>query len=145
MQFTSLQAAWQAIPLAMSLSEKINTAWLDSLREVGTQVQVRSGDNVISLNDTNTGTGYVLYSGEISVQKKDAPEIVKPAPELLGEMGQLNPTGTRTASVVAATDVALISFAWTKLNAALAKRLSETEMETLKDAMQQYAWSHFVE
>ncbi|MFP6581487.1 MAG: cyclic nucleotide-binding domain-containing protein [Candidatus Hydrogenedentota bacterium] len=145
MQFTSLHAAWEAIPLSLSLSERINTAWLDTLREVGTRVQVRSGDNVISLNDTNTGTGYVLYSGEISVQKKDAPEIVKPAPELLGEMGQLNPAGTRTASVVAATDVALISFNWTKLNAALAIRLSEAELETLKDAIQQYAWSHFVE
>jgi CRP-like cAMP-binding protein len=144
-QFTSLREAWDAIGVSSTLSDKINTAWLDSLREVGTKMQVRQHDAIISVDDTYTDRGYILFSGEISVQKKDSPEIVKSAPELLGEMGRLNPTRTRTASVIAASDVALISFTWSTLNEALSKRLSESEIETLMDSIQQYAWNHFVE
>lgn len=145
MQFTSLHAAWDSIPLSASLPEKINTAWLDALREVGKKMQIREGDHVISVDDPYTATGFVLYGGEISIRKKDSPEIIKPAPELLGEMGRLNPTRTRTADVVAHTDVALITFDWTKLNDSLAKRLDESEMQQLTEGIQQYAWDHFVE
>lgn len=145
MDYSALRTAWDGIQASWSLSEKINTAWIDSVGEIGLETGIREGGRIFSIDDTETDKGYILLSGEISIQKKDSPEIVKPGPELLGEMGQMNPQHVRTASVTAATDTQLIQFSWGKLHAALRKRLNEEEMSALKSSLQQYAWGHFTE
>lgn len=145
MDFNALRSAWDGIQVSWSLSEKINTAWIDSMGEVGMETGVRGGGRIIAMDDTDTDKGYLVIDGDISIQKKDSPEIVKPGPELIGEMGQMNPSRVRTASVTASTDVRLIQFSWSRLNGALLKRLNEEEMTALKSALQQYAWGHFTE
>jgi CRP-like cAMP-binding protein len=143
--FATIKEAWSIIAMTMSVSEKINTAWIDSMVEVSSPVSVREGDTIISLGDQNTDKGYLLISGEYSVEKEGAPELVKPAPELLGEMGRLNPTQKRTATVRASTNVEMLTFSWGQMNAALEKRLSESEFQQLTEGLQQYAWGHFAE
>ena len=142
--FATIKNAWSFVNI-MPMSEKINTAWIDSIVEVGVPAQLKAGDTIISINDQNTDRGFLLISGEYSVEKDGSPELVKPAPELLGEMGRLNPTQKRTATVRASTDVSMLSFSWQKINEALQRRLNETEFGQLTDGLQQYAWGHFAE
>lgn len=145
MDIAALRSAWDGIQASWSLSEKINTAWTESIAEVGTETGVRAGGKILSKDDSNVDLGFILLSGDIRIEKMDSPEIVKPGPELLGEMGQLNPTRVRTADVYAETDTSLVQFNWAQLNAALLKRLSEEEIQSLMSGIQQYAWGHFTE
>jgi hypothetical protein len=143
--FATIKEAWSTISMNMPVSEKINTAWIDSMVEVSSPISVREGDTIISIGDQNTDKGYLLISGDYSVEKEGSPELVKPAPELLGEMGRLNPTQKRTATIRASTEVQMLTFSWSQMNAALEKRLSESEFQQLTDGLQQYAWGHFAE
>jgi len=145
MDVSLIKEAWSPISDRMSLSPSLSEAWVDSLIEVGTATQVSAGDTIISVLDANTKIGYLLISGEYCIQKQGDPELVKSAPELLGEMAELNPSGTRTASVRATSDIEMISFGWEKMNAALRQRLDENDFATLIEGLKQYAWEHFAE
>ena len=145
MEFATINKTWNVIAGAMPLPEKLRTAWVDALAEVGVPSSFRSGDTVISVDDRDMDKGYLLTSGEFSIAKEGSPGLSKEAPELLGELGRLNPLHKRTASVRAISDLQVLLFSWKAVNAALLKRLSEDEYKELSDALQQYAWGHFTE
>ncbi|MFP6582732.1 MAG: hypothetical protein VCD00_09270 [Candidatus Hydrogenedentota bacterium] len=145
MDTSVIKEAWSPISNQMSLSASLSDAWLEALVEVGTATKVNAGDTIISVLDANTKIGYLLISGEYCVQKPGDPELIKSAPELLGEMAELNPSGARIAKVRASTEIRMISFGWEKMNAALHERLDGHDFATLTEGLKQYAWDHFVE
>jgi len=87
MRFSIVEEAWISVARGMPQSEKIRTAWVDSLLEVGTPVLVKAGEPIIISGDQNTSSGFLLVEGEYSILKGNSPEMFKAAPELLGEMG----------------------------------------------------------
>lgn len=145
MRFSIVEEAWISVARGMPQSEKIRTAWVDSLLEVGTPVLVKAGEPIIIIGDQNTSSGFLLVEGEYSILKGNSPEMFKAAPELLGEMGRINPIHKRTATVRASTEVKMVSFDWDKIHTALHKRLNESEFEQLTESLKQYAWGHFTE
>ena len=92
-----------------------------------------------------TDEGVIVLDGEIRVDKPDAPEIVVPAPHLIGEMSQFNPSRQRTATVIANTDLKALVFKWTDFNDKAKAYLEPDEVEATNTAMQEYAWQHFTE
>ena len=95
--------------------------------------------------DESIADGIVLLKGEVSVMKDGFPEVVAAAPELLGEMGRLNPASQRTATVTAVTDLAILRFTWAAFTSEAGRIMSETDLEKVSSALQEYAWQHFTQ
>ena len=96
-------------------------------------------------DDTATDIGIVLLEGEVSVIKIDTPEIIAYAPDLLGEMAQLNPAKQRTADVTAATQLQVLRFKWSDFKATAQQQLTQQELEKFTSALQEHAWQHFTQ
>ncbi len=130
---------------------------LPSLRPTPAELVVEVLMNVSALEDIPTGTtlftkgdesiadGIILLRGEVSVSKDGFPEIVAAAPELLGEMGRLNPTAQRTATVTALSDLNILRFTWAAFTREAGRLMSEADLEKLSTALQEYAWQHFTQ
>ena len=140
-----IASAWEEVATRMSLASAARQAWLDALMEVGTGTRAHADDMIISVLDANARIRYLLLNGEYCVQKQGDPELVKPAPELIGEMAEVNPSGRRTASIRAVSDVDMISFSWEKMHSALKKRMSDEDYTKLLESLDQYACNHFTE
>jgi CRP-like cAMP-binding protein len=89
-------------------------------------------------------TGYVLLEGSVTIQKQDGETVTCSGPELLGEMQMLNPRHTRTATVIAASDVKVLEFNWRSFFQ-IAEGLFDTdELEALREGLSNLAWKHFI-
>ncbi len=145
MEHVTVELVWKSIPFSVTLSSKINTAWVDMISAVGSPMTKAVGESIIELEEKNVDQGFLVMSGSFSVQKDGAPEIVKEGPELLGEMSRFNPLHKRTARVRAVTPISMIAFSWEEVFLGLNEGLTPEEVEQLNHAFEQYAWEHFTE
>mgnify|MGYP002624130328 CR=1 FL=1 len=95
--------------------------------------------------DPSDDQGIVLLDGEINVEKEGNPGITAYAPDIIGEMAQMNPTRQRTATVTTQTEIKVLRFKWPALMKAAEAELSEAEFKSFTDALQENAWQHFTE
>lgn len=128
-------------PLGPALREKIADVFLT----MGAPERIPANTTLFTRGDASDGRGIVLLDGEVSVLKEGNPEVVALAPDLLGEMAQLNPTKQRTATVNAATDLVVMRFKWPTFTKAAQQKLSDEDIEAFTAALQEYAWQHFTE
>ena len=117
----------------------------DILIEIGKPVRIPADSMLFRSGDPSDDQGYILVEGEITVVKEGHPELTAYAPDIIGEMAQLNPTRQRTATVTAATDVQAIGFAWRDFVRTASTRLSEADLKAFTEALQEHAWRHFTE
>ncbi len=92
----------------------------DTLRErvcmiflwIGQPVHFTEGESIFIQGDEDENVGCVLVEGEVDVIR--AHEESRPvfAPELLGEMQQLEATAQRTATVQSVSDTETLLFSW---------------------------------
>lgn len=128
-------------PLNTALRARIANIFLD----ISAPQRVAPRTTLFRAGDVSNDMGLVLLEGEITVEKDGNPSVTAYAPDLIGEMAQLNPSRTRTATVVAATELKVLRFAWRKFNDAALSKLSEAELKSVTDALQSHAWRHFTE
>ena len=140
-----VRARVSALPIHDTLRPTPAEDVIDVLMKISTQENLPSGTVLFAKGDPSIDDGVILLEGEVSVMKVGFPEIIAAAPELLGEMGRLNPTGQRTATVTAVTELTLLRFKWTEFMREAGLRLSEAELEKISSALQEYAWQHFTQ
>ena len=118
---------------------------VDVFMNVSTLENMPPDTILFTKGDESIADGIILLEGEVSVMKEDFPEIVAAAPELLGEMGRLNPTAQRTATVTALTDLSILRFTWAAFTREARRLMSESELERVSTALQECAWQHFTQ
>ncbi len=140
-----VRARVSALPIHVTLRPTPAEQVIDVLMKISTQENIPPNTTLFTKGDPSIDDGVILLEGEVSVMKDGVPEIIADAPELLGEMGRLNPTGQRTATVTAVTELALLRFKWTEFMREAGLQLSEAELEKISSALQEYAWQHFTQ
>ena len=133
------------LPIISTLRPTPAELAIEVLMNISSLEDIPSGTTLFTKGDDSIADGIVLLKGEVSVIKDDFPEIVAAAPELLGEMGRLNPTAQRTATVAALTDLTILRFTWAAFTKEAGRLMSETELEKMSSALQEYAWQHFIQ
>ena len=113
------------------------------LQEVSELRSVPEGAAWVREGEQTQNKGYILVKGAVAIQKTGAPEHLESAPELLGEIMQFNPVQLRTATVVATEDCVVMRFFWDDFWAKIKDSLSEGDEETVKAAIESFAWEHF--
>ncbi len=104
---------------------------------------LRCGSRLFTANEHRDEAGYVLLDGSVTVQKQEGDTITCSAPELLGEMQMLNPRQTRTATVIAGSDVKVLKFNWRSFFQTAECLFSPNELTDLREALANLAWEHF--
>ncbi len=128
-------------PLNTGLRSKV----ADILMEIGKPLRVAATRTLFKAGDASDDHGYLLIEGELTIEKEGNPGLTAFAPDLIGEMAQLNPTRQRTATVTAATDLLVIRFTWGDFMRAATAKLTEADLTQFTAAMQEHAWRHFTE
>jgi CRP-like cAMP-binding protein len=104
---------------------------------------IRHGATLFTEDEQSDEAGYVLLEGSVSVRKQDGESVTCSGPELLGEMQMLNPRHTRTATVVAATDVKVLKFNWRSFFQVAEDIFDADELAALREGLADLAWKHF--
>lgn len=128
-----------------SLSDIVQKTTCAVFEEVSSTGRIEKDTVLFTEGSVEPDVGYILLDGELTIQKTTSPEIQVFAPELIGEMKQFNPHGRRTATVIAATNIEAMRFAWSKFYDLLEQRLNESDLESVRHALEECAWQHFTD
>lgn len=124
-----------AIPLLAGLPQAIRERVGRVLLEVSSPATLYAGENVFVEGDEDEHTGCVLLSGEVEVLRGNEEPVRCPAPDLFGEMQQLEATAQRTATVQATYPSEIRIFNWNDFLAAAGAVLTQEEQIQLRDAL----------
>lgn len=132
-----------ALEFPASLRERVAQAFC----AVGEIEERPEGTCLFREGETGLNHGYVLLRGLVFVETESGFAAHIPAPALLGEMKQFefDARSDRMANVYIADDAQLLRFDWDRFYAALDENVSEEERELFDDALEQYAWMHFLQ
>ncbi|PCJ67096.1 MAG: hypothetical protein COA73_00315 [Candidatus Hydrogenedentota bacterium] len=133
------------LPFFHSLDVGVRNVLAQVIQSVSKFDSVPAGTVLFKKGSQGADVGCIVLSGEIRIQKPEAPEIITSAPELLGEMKQVNPDAQRTATVDAQTDLEILKFKWDAFNTGIQNALSESDAQAVKQAIHDYAWQHISE
>jgi len=106
---------------------------------VGRPAQFGVGDTIYVQGQEDENTGCALLDGEVEVLRDHQDAVRVSAPELLGEMQQLEPTAQRTATVQVTADAHALLFAWHDFVGFSGMVLTTEEQLTLRDAIRDAA------
>lgn len=132
------------LPCMLELSESIKQVVIGTLMDLAAHETMSEGDSLFTEGAQAAGEGYVLLSGNVSVEKSYSSTSTCAAPELLGEIGQFNPESNRTATVTASEELEVLRFDWNELYAVLQKKLDDEEQEHFRRALLDQAWEHLL-
>jgi CRP-like cAMP-binding protein len=124
-----------AIPLIAKLPESIRDRVGRVLLEVSSPATLYVGEAVFVEGDEDEHTGCVLLSGEVEVLRGHEEPVRCPAPDLFGEMQQLEATAQRTATVQATYQSEIRIFNWHDFVAEASAVLNQEEQAQLRDAI----------
>ena len=100
------------IPMLQELDAKTRDEVSDMLLAATKAYTLDEGDALYEQGAEDENTGAILVEGSMSVETGSGDPIIVRAPELLGEMLQMEATGQRTATVTAKTKSVVLEFGW---------------------------------
>jgi CRP-like cAMP-binding protein len=133
------------LPFFQSLTTEVRNVLAQVIQTVSKAEHIPAGTFLFKRGSQGEDVGCIVLRGDIRVEKSGTPEIVSSAPELLGEMKQVNPDALRTANVDAVTDLDVLKFSWDAFNNGIRNAMSEPDAQTVKQAIKDYAWQHISE
>lgn len=102
----------ESVPMLKGLSEALRTNAALILGAISDECVMVAGETLYREGEDGDNTGAILVDGSVEVTHGSSePKIVK-APEILGEMQQLNDTGQRLATVRVHDAATLLIFSW---------------------------------
>lgn len=145
MEAIALASLVESQPFFAALPNKIRPAVIGIFAAISDYEKVSSNAVLFQKGDPTADEGILILKGEISVDKEGHPIKHVTGPELIGEMAQLNPTGQRTATVSAVTDLELLRFQWYSFRNEITRLLGKGGAETVQETLESFAWNHFIE
>lgn len=127
------------IPMLDSLSDSSRKAVASVLLQTARETTLTKGDVLYRGGDDSDNTGTLLVKGSMTVER-DGKSITVKAPEILGEMQQLNKTGQRVATVTAKEESIVLEFGWHDFvyTAVTMNALTETQQRQFKKALSDF-------
>lgn len=135
------------LPFFLDLSDDTVQRVLRAFNQAGQAEAVPDGTVLLQEGEKSSDTGFILLDGEVSVSASCGFSKEVHGPVLLGEMKQFDfeRTEMRLATVVANAGVRVIRFSWMQFYEALSDRLSPEELKEFSQALENYAWLHYLE
>lgn len=123
------------LPFIAELPEPLRARVAMCLMWIGQPAQFAVGDAIFVQGEEDENIGCVLLQGEVEVLRDSLEAIRVPAPNLLGEMQQLEPTAQRTATVQVTIEAQTLLFSWHDFVAHSGVLLNTDEQVVLRDVV----------
>lgn len=129
------------IPMIHALDAPVRERVCDVLSGLATESKLKPGDVVYKKGSEDDNTGAMLLEGVLVVRGDSAHVFEVTAPNLVGEMQQLNKYGQRTATVSAKSDTLLLEFSWHSFVKTLLEdpTITQSDRATIKETFSGYA------
>ncbi len=129
------------IPMVHALDAPVRERVSEVLFALSTASMLKPGDVVYKKGSEDNNTGAVLLEGELVVRGDNDHVFEVTAPNLIGEMLQLNKYGQRTATVSAKGDAVLLEFPWHNFVKTLLEdtTITQSDRATIKETFSAYA------
>lgn len=127
------------LPFVSELPEPMRARVCMTFLWIGQPVSFSPEDCIFVQGDDDEHTGCVLLRGDAIVSRDDEDAVLVSAPELLGEMQQLEPTGQRTATVRVVKDAETLLFSWHDFIAYSGQLLTADEQIVLREVLRSTA------
>lgn len=118
---------------------------LSVLTEVGAVKTIPKGTALFNAGAPNDGRAFMLVRGSIEVRKPSQPVILCEAPDLLGEMGQINPMQKRMADVITDEDCIVVAFEWSSFWNHIKAMSDPPFAQEIEAFLGELAWNHLTE
>jgi CRP-like cAMP-binding protein len=126
-----------------SLPEPLRGEVSRILQSISVLRTIPLGDAWIREGEKTKNMGYILVQGSVAIRKASGQQHAEEAPELIGEIIQYNPAHSRAATVVATADCVVMRFEWDEFWVKCGESLSDGELQSLRSAVESFAWEHF--
>jgi len=135
------------LPFMFDFSEGLQFRVMVALKEVSTLDNLAMGSQLFEEGDKDSDKGYVVLKGAVTVERSNGFSVTVQPPVLLGEMKQFHfsLSDARAATVRAAEQLEVLRFDWGRLYTVLNDRMSDEEQKVIREALESYAWMHFLE
>ncbi|MBI4559109.1 MAG: cyclic nucleotide-binding domain-containing protein [Candidatus Hydrogenedentes bacterium] len=147
MTLQQIEQAVASLSLMLTLADHVKERVVAAFKEVSQLKELKPGDGLFAEGDSDSDEGYILLSGSVKVETADGFSTQVFPPELLGEMKQFHFGGSaeRMADVSVIEPSEVLQFSWARLHASLSERLDANALAEFENALQSYAWMHFLE
>ncbi len=121
-----------SVPLIKDLSPVLQDAVVQILDSISEELMLNKGETLYHECEEGDNTGVLLISGSVNISHGNTdPKIVK-APELFGEMRQMNHKGQRVATICANEGSTILRFSWHNFIGVLMKISSITKEQRVE-------------
>ena len=129
------------IPVFQMLPSDLRLRLSDILVGVSSERNLEVGGVVYEKGTEDENTGAILIEGALEVRGEPGQTFQVSAPNIVGEMQQLNEFGQRTATVSVTEEAVLLDFSWHDFVRALKEHavITESERAQVKEAFKAYA------
>lgn len=127
----------ESVPLLKGLSAGLRTSIATILGAISEECTLAKGETLYREGEDGDNTGVVLVHGSVEVTHGDSEPVIVTAPDLLGEMQQLNETGQRVATVRVHDPATVLKFSWHNLVGLVmtSGRIPVDQQQELRNAM----------
>ena len=120
------------VPMLQVLPPDLRRRLCDILVDISSERTVEAGDVVYDKGSEDENTGAVLVEGALAVRGDPDHNFQVSAPDIVGEMQQLNEYGQRTATVSVTKKAVLLEFSWSEFVRTLSERAAITQRDRAK-------------
>lgn len=145
MDLRDFQRELREIPLIHDLPEDVRDGVCAVLTNISKGSILSAGDVLYREGDRGTNTGALLMKGAVDIKSGDGQPIHRRAPELFGEMRQIDKDNQRTATVTIAEESVVFEFSWHGFVVMALHKLTKSQQKVVKDAIAAYAGERFKE
>ena len=135
MTLSDYRSSLLLLPVIAELPEPMCSRVAMALLWIGQPAQFAVGEAIFVQDDEDEHTGCALLIGEVEVLPDSQDAVRVKAPDLLGEMQQLEPTAQRTATVQVTREAWTLMFSWHDFVAYSGVLLTTEEQVVLRDVL----------
>lgn len=127
----------ESVPLLKGLSDGIRNNASLILGAISDECTMAKGETLYREGEDGDNTGSILVTGSVEVTHGDSEPMIVNAPDILGEMQQLNDTGQRLATVRIHEPATLLTFSWHNFVGLImtSGRVPKDQQDELREAM----------
>ena len=129
------------IPMLQALSLELRRRLSDILVDISSERTVEAGGVVYEKGSEDENTGAILIEGALEARGDPDHKFRVSAPNIVGEMQQLNEFGQRTATVSVIKKAVLLEFSWNDFVRTLSEHavITQDERAKIKEAFKECA------
>jgi len=141
MELSTMRERILATPLVKKLPDAMRKRFTTALLWISETEDATRTQRLIEQGDKNRDLGVLILEGMVRIKNESTQTKTIEAPDILGEVQLFTPDRARTATGEVVVGGKILTFSWKALAAECRELFEDAEMETLRKAIYDSAWT----